>query len=256
MTEQGPIPKTDTPVTDPPTQEAANHTTEGNPSNNQLESEGSPKRRPYSVAPRHKIGGLILDFGHTPHLKTPTAPQSREPSIDPGQHHQHQSTLKTPAAPQTREPSIDPGQHYQHQSSLKTPTAPQTREPSIDERGALSSLSGTLNASFTGSPRKNSFGPSASQSRRNSLHMDSRKSTMLGSRRSTMLGQAGTPVSVGMLSPDGRRGSFPQGTSDELDPMNSSRSTLATGRSKNTSQTNAKKYKRIPYGHQRQFELA
>ena len=115
-------------------------------------------------------------------------------------------------------------------------SASQIRESSADERGALSSLSGTLNASFSTSPRKNSFGPSVNESRSNSCVMDSRKSTMIGSRRSTMLGQGGS--ALGLTSPDSRRGSFPQGTYDELDSINSSRSTLTAGKAKNNNTNN------------------
>ena len=92
-------------------------------------------------------------------------------------------------------------------TSLMTPNLPHSRGTSAHDHAVLSSRSGTLNNSFTHSPRKNSFGPSAMESRRNSYQMDSRKSTMVASRRSSVMGQAAGV----MKSPDGRRGSFPAG---------------------------------------------
>ncbi|GFS13430.1 hypothetical protein ElyMa_003136400 [Elysia marginata] len=126
--------------------------------------------------------------------------------------------VDTSGSAKRRPYSVAPSQTHHHQQ----PKTFHSREPSIDENGAHSSLSNTLNSSFTGSPRKNSFGPSANESRRNSYQMDSRKSTMIGSRRSTMLGHSGSVV----MSPEGRRGSFPPAlVVDDLDPMISGRST-------------------------------
>ncbi|GFO08630.1 hypothetical protein PoB_003513500 [Plakobranchus ocellatus] len=158
--------------------------------------------------------------------KDSCAPQTR--SAGPGERAEREPSKLNgmeDAGPTKKRPySVAPGTADPAQAQ-KMPNAGQSREATAEEQATLGGLAATLNSSFTGPVRKNSFGPSAVESRRSSYQMDSRKSTMIGSRRSTMLSQGGTVVK----SPDGRRSSFPP-AADDSDPMLSVRSSAPSGK--------------------------